>query len=282
MMNQQALIDQITKEVMRKLTGNTGDTENKAEESAADSVSAGADKHRQVSAGGSSGAQILIPSDIAKYIDHTLLKPDATLEQIERLCKEAVEYHFYSVCVNSNWVPECAKKLRGTDVKVCAVVGFPLGAMDSRSKSFEARHAIEQGAQEIDMVINVGALKSGDLKTVEEDIRWVRRACRPGIILKVILETALLTDNEKVTACQIAKKAEADFVKTSTGFSSGGATVKDVALMRRTVGHKMGIKAAGGVHSFEDAKAMIDAGATRIGASAGIAIVTGKTSTSSY
>jgi len=282
MMDHQTLIDQITKEVMKKLTGNTGGTENRSAVSEAAPASAGAVKPEQVSAGGGGGVQVLIPSDIAKYIDHTLLKPDATLEQIERLCKEAVEYHFYSVCVNSNWVPECAKRLRGTDVKVCAVVGFPLGAMDSRSKSFEARHAIEQGAQEIDMVINVGALKSGDLKTVEEDIRWVRRACRPGITLKVILETALLTDDEKVTACYIAKKAEADFVKTSTGFSSGGATVKDIALMRRTVGPKMGIKAAGGVRSFEDAKAMIEAGATRIGASSGIAIVTGKTSASSY
>ena len=282
MIDQQTLIEQITKEVMGKLQGQVSGT------AVAEPVSV--QSTSRTAATGTVSAQqsgyvppsILIPGDVAKYIDHTLLKPEATAEEIAKICDEATEYHFYSVCVNSNWVPFCAKKLRGSDVKVCAVVGFPLGAMDSRSKSFEARHAIENGAQEIDMVMNVGAMKSGDVKTVEEDIKAVRRACRPTITLKVILETALLSDDEKVTACQIAKNAGADFVKTSTGFSKGGATVKDVALMRRAVGPKMGVKAAGGIHSFEDAKAMIEAGATRIGASSGVAIVTGKASTSSY
>ena len=208
--------------------------------------------------------------ELAKYIDHTLLKPDSTQAQFDKLCEEAIEYKFYSVCVNSSWVTQCARKLRGTGVKVCAVVGFPLGAMDSRAKGLETRYAMENGATEIDMVINVGVLKSGDLKTVEEDIRAVWRACRQTTVLKVIIETALLTDEEKVLACQLAKKAGADFVKTSTGFASGGATVEDVALMRRTVGPEMGVKAAGGIRTTEDARAMIRAGATRLGTSGGI------------
>ena len=222
------------------------------------------------------------PADLAKYIDHTLLKPDATKKDFDRLIEEAKEFKFWSVCVNSSWVPYVAKKLRGTGIKVTAVVGFPLGSMDSRSKAFEARNAIEEGASEIDMVMNIGALKSGDLKLVEEDIRAVRRACRSNTILKVILETGLLTDDEKVIACQIAKNAGADFVKTSTGFGKGGATVHDIALMRRTVGPKMGVKASGGIRTFEDAVAMIKAGATRIGASSSVAIVTGQKGTSSY
>ncbi len=220
--------------------------------------------------------------ELAKYIDHTLLKPESTKAQVDKLCAEAVEYKFYSVCVNSTWVAHCARKLRGTGVKVCAVVGFPLGAMDSRAKGLETRYAVENGASEIDMVINVGALKSGDLKTVEEDMRAVLRACRQTTVMKVIIECALLTDAEKVLACQTAKKAGAHFVKTSTGFASGGATVQDVALMRRTVGPEMGVKAAGGIRSTEDARAMIQAGATRLGTSAGIAIVTGAKSTSKY
>ena len=224
----------------------------------------------------------LTPASIAKYIDHTLLKPDATLDEIDKLCDEAIQYGFYSVCVNSCWVEHCAKRLRGTEVKVTSVVGFPLGAMDSRSKSFETRNAVENGADEIDMVMNIGMLKSGNLKLVEEDIRWVLRACRPTTVLKVILENALLTDSEKVIACQIVKKAGSHYVKTSTGFSKSGATVADVALMRRTVGPKMGVKAAGGISNFETARAMIEAGATRIGASSSVAIVTGKTATGSY
>jgi deoxyribose-phosphate aldolase len=228
------------------------------------------------------GTSDLLPSDLARYIDHTLLKPEATEEQVTTLCAEAAEHHFYSVCVNSRWVEHCARRLGGTGVKVCAVVGFPLGAMDSRVKSFEARTAIANGAGEIDMVMNVGAMKARDLKTVREDMLAVRRACRTGILLKVILETCMLTDEEKVLACQIAKEVGADFVKTSTGFNKGGATVADIALMRRTVGPAMGVKAAGGVRSFEDAVAMIGAGATRLGTSSGVLLVSGRKSTGAY
>jgi len=219
---------------------------------------------------------INVPADVVQYIDHTLLKPEATRSEIEQLCQEAVQYGFYSVCINPFWVELCAKLLRGKKVKVCSVVGFPLGATDRRTKAFEARNAIKHGASEIDMVINVGALKSGDLKAVEEDIRSVRRACRATTVLKVIIETCLLTDDEKILACEISKKAGADFVKTSTGFSKGGAKASDVALMRKVVGPKMGIKAAGGVRSFEDAKKMIESGATRIGTSASVKIVSGE------
>jgi deoxyribose-phosphate aldolase len=226
-----------------------------------------------------SGVVSLLPSDLARYIDHTLLKPEATEDQVTTLCAEAAEHHFYSVCVNSRWVEHCARRLGGTGVKVCAVVGFPLGAMDSRVKSFEARTAIANGAGEIDMVMNVGAMKAKDLTTVREDMIAVRRACRTGIVLKVILETCMLTDEEKVLACQLARDVEADFVKTSTGFNKSGATVADIALMRRTVGPKMGVKAAGGVRSFEDAIAMIGAGATRLGTSSGVILVSGQKST---
>jgi len=215
-----------------------------------------------------------VPADIAPFIDHTLLKPDATKSEMDQLCKEAIEYKFYSVCVNPYWVSYCARILRGTGIKVASVVGFPLGANESKTKAFETRSAIENGASEIDMVINIGALKSGDAKMVEEDIRSVIRAKRSTTVLKVIIETCLLTDDEKVLACEIAKKVGADFVKTSTGFSKGGATVEDVALMRRVVGPKMGVKAAGGIRSFEDAKSMILAGANRIGTSASVKIVT--------
>ncbi len=219
-----------------------------------------------------------VPADLASYIDHTLLKPEAVKSQFEQLCEEAAKYGFYSVCVNSYWADFCSRRLRGSDVKVCCVVGFPLGAVDSRTKGFETRNAIENGASEIDMVINIGALKSGDLNEVEEDIRHVIRACRSTTVTKVILETCLLTDDEKVLACEISKKAGADFVKTSTGFSKAGATVQDIALMRRVIGPEMGVKAAGGVRTFDDAKLMIESGATRIGASASIKIVTQSTS----
>jgi deoxyribose-phosphate aldolase len=219
-----------------------------------------------------------VPADVGKYIDHTLLKPEATREQYEQLCDEAAEFGFYSVCVNSYWVAFCARRLRGKDVKICSVIGFPLGAMDSRSKAFETRGAIENGASEIDMVINVGALKSGDLTAVEKDISAVARACRSTTVLKVIIETCLLTDDEKVLACETSKKAGAHFVKTSTGFSKGGATAHDIALMRRVVGPSMGIKASGGVRTYEDAKLMIESGATRIGASASVKIVSAEAS----
>ena len=210
---------------------------------------------------------------IASYIDHTLLKQDATGQQIDQLCAEAAKYHFVSVCVNPYYVARCVKNLKGTDVKVCTVVGFPLGATTTESKAFETLQAIATGATEIDMVINVCALKSGHIKGVEQDIQALVAACEGKAILKVIIETCLLTDEEKVLACQIAKRCGADFVKTSTGFSTGGATVADIALMRETVGPEMGVKASGGVRDYATAKAMIEAGATRIGASAGIAIV---------
>jgi deoxyribose-phosphate aldolase len=211
---------------------------------------------------------------VASMIDHTLLKPDATRKDIQSLCTEAADYSFASVCVNPTWVAECARLLRDTPVKVCSVVGFPLGATTADTKHYETRRAIFDGAREIDMVINVGALKSGDLRVVERDIEAVASPCRDaGVISKVIIEAALLSDDEKVTACTIAKAAGADFVKTSTGFGPGGATAADVALMRRVVGADMGVKAAGGVRDLEGLQAMVAAGATRIGASAGVRIV---------
>ena len=210
---------------------------------------------------------------IASYIDHTLLKQDATGAQIDQLCAEAAQYHFASVCVNPYYVPRCVKNLKGTDVKVCTVVGFPLGATTTETKVFETLQAVASGATEIDMVINVCALKSGHIKGVEQDIQALVAAVEGKAILKVIIETCLLTDEEKVLACQIAKRCGAEFVKTSTGFSTGGATVEDIALMRKTVGPDMGVKASGGIRDYAKAKAMVEAGATRIGASAGIAIV---------
>ena len=211
---------------------------------------------------------------VASMIDHTLLKPDATRKEIEALCREAAEYGFASVCVNPTWVADCARILRDTPVKVCSVVGFPLGATTADTKHYETRRALFDGAREIDMVINVGALKSGDLRVVERDIEAVTLPCREiGAVSKVIIEAALLTDEEKIAACTVAKAAAADFVKTSTGFGPGGATAADVALMRRAVGAEMGVKAAGGVRDLEGLKAMVAAGATRIGASAGVRIV---------
>lgn len=207
-------------------------------------------------------------------IDHTLLRPDATRADIEKLCREAAQFHFATVCVNPVWVAESARWLRGTAVGVCSVVGFPLGAAASDVKHYETRRAIFDGATEIDMVINIGALKGGDLRTVERDIEAVVEPCRQcGVVSKVIIEAALLTDEEKVTACTLSKAAGADFVKTSTGFGPGGATAGDVALMRRIVGAEMGVKAAGGVRDLEGLKAMVAAGASRVGASAGVKIV---------
>ncbi|MEI6385063.1 MAG: deoxyribose-phosphate aldolase [Spirochaetota bacterium] len=233
-------------------------------------------------AAGSTGGPSLQSSDLPKYIDHTLLKPEATVEQVNALCDEAARHHFYSVCVNSSWVGHCSRRLDGTGVHVCSVVGFPLGAMDSEAKAFEARTAIENGASEIDMVINVGALKGKDYTSVRDDMLLVRNACKKGIVLKVIIETCLLDDEEKVLVCQMARDIGADFVKTSTGFNKSGATVADIVLMRRTVGPKMGVKASGGVRSFEDAVQMIAAGATRLGTSSGVLIISGQKSSSNY
>ena len=214
------------------------------------------------------------PGGVASMIDHTLLKPDATRMDIEALCREAAEYKFASVCVNPTWVALCAALLQGSGVKVCSVVGFPLGATTADTKHYETRRAIFDGACEIDMVINIGALKSGDLRLVERDIESVTVPCRESSVLsKVIIEAALLADDEKVTACTLAKAAGADYVKTSTGFGPGGATAADVMLMRRVVGEEMGVKAAGGVRDLEGLKAMVAAGATRVGASAGMRIV---------
>src|SRR5438046_1361873 len=214
------------------------------------------------------------PSGIAGMIDHTLLKPDATHQNIEELCREAAQFHFATVCVNPTWVALCAKLLTGSGVGVCSVVGFPLGATTADVKRYETQRAIFDGAREIDMVINVGALKSGELRIVERDIEAVVVPCREcGVLSKVIIEAALLTDDEKVTACTLAKAAGADYVKTSTGFGPGGATAADVTLMRRVVGAEMGVKAAGGVRDLESVNAMVAAGATRVGASAGVKIV---------
>ena len=216
-----------------------------------------------------------------KYIDHTLLKPDVSQEQIETLIEEAKKYDFASVCVNPTWVNFAAQALKATDVKVCTVIGFPLGANTPELKAFETSDAIQNGANEVDMVINIGALKSRNFDLVERDIRAVVEAAK-GTLVKVIIETCLLTDDEKVKACQLAQKAGADFVKTSTGFSTGGATVEDVALMRKTVGPDMGVKASGGARSYEDALAFIKAGATRIGASSGVAIMEGDVANGDY
>ena len=212
--------------------------------------------------------------ELAKYIDHTLLKPDATAAQIIRICDEAKQYHFASVCVNPSRIALVAQQLEGSGVTPCCVVGFPLGAIPSESKAAETAVAVKNGAREIDMVINIGAARDGDWALVESDIAAVKAACGADAKLKVIIETCLLSDDEKVQACLAACRAGADFVKTSTGFSTGGAKVEDVALMRRTVGPDMGVKASGGIHNKAEAEAMIAAGATRIGASSGIQIVT--------
>ncbi len=233
--------------------------------------------HRVVDAGAARIGLVLGQTgsarDWASLIDHTLLKPDASQTEIKRLCEEAAQYHFASVCVNPTWVRACACHLQGSGVPVCTVIGFPLGATLPDVKAYEARRAIMDGAREVDMVINVGALKSGDDCLVEHDIRSVVEVAHEyDVTCKVIIETALLTDDEKVRACQAAKNAGADFVKTLTGFSKGGATVADIALMRRVVGSELGVKASGGVKNIDDARAMVQAGATRIGASVGVKI----------
>jgi deoxyribose-phosphate aldolase len=269
--NLESLIEQITDVVLSKI--NASDDCGCADEwlakcgGFAQIVDAGASRVGLVL--GESGTS----RDWASFIDHTLLKPEAAEADIRRLCEEAAEYKFASVCVNPFWIKTCAEILRNSGVPVCTVIGFPLGANTTDTKVFETRRAIFDGAREVDMVINVGALKSGDHCTVEKDIREVAQAAHEfGAICKVIIETALLTDEEKVRASLAAKHAGADFVKTSTGFSKGGATVEDIMLMRRTVGADLGVKASGGVKSLADARAMIQAGATRIGASVGVKI----------
>mgnify|MGYP001320360110 FL=1 len=219
---------------------------------------------------------------IARYIDHTLLKPESTQADIIQLCKEAKQYQFATVCVNPFWVKTAAEELKSSGVGVATVIGFPLGATSTFTKVAETRDAIASGATEVDMVINIGALKSKDEMAVYQDIRQIVRAANGQALVKVIIETGFLTDEEKKRACMIAKEAGADFVKTSTGFGPGGATVEDIKLMRETVGPEIGVKASGGVRDFETAKAMIDAGATRIGASSGVAIVKGEKGEGEY
>jgi len=267
-MNREALVEAITREVLAALSARYDMAET-------------GDEVRQVVANGADrvafhGEAADVPLDLAKYIDHTLLGADATAVDIDQLCEEADRYRFASVCINPTWVKRAATYLRGTGVPVCTVIGFPLGATTPEVKAMEARKALRDGAREVDMVINIGALKSGDHELVYEDIaKVVDAAHEVGAICKVILETALLSDEEKVIASALAKRARADFVKTSTGFGPGGATVYDVALMRETVGPEMGVKASGGVRTADDAEDMIAAGATRIGASAGVQIVSG-------
>jgi deoxyribose-phosphate aldolase len=267
-MDKKELIDKITSEVIAKLKSQD------YSESLGSTSGKNIFMKKGVNEENTIVSNIHSPSDIARYIDHTLLKPEAKEEQVKTLCEEAIQYGFYSVCINSSWTDYCARKLRGTKVKVTTVVGFPLGAMDSRTKTYETRNAIENGADEIDMVINIGALRNGDLETVEKDLRAVLLACRKSTVTKAIIETCLLNDQEKVIASELAKKVGYNFVKTSTGFSSAGATAHDVVLIRRTVGPKMEIKAAGGISTFEDAMLMLRSGATRLGCSKSVQIVT--------
>ncbi len=265
-MNREALVEAITREVLTALSARYDMAETGAQ--VREVVANGADRvafH---------GEAADVPLDLAQFIDHTMLNADATAEDIDQLCQEAERYHFASVCINPTWVKRAANNLRGSGVPVCTVIGFPLGATTTEVKMTEARKALRDGAREIDMVINIGALKSGETEIVYNDItKVVDAAHEVGAVCKVILETALLTDEEKVVASALAKRARADFVKTSTGFGPGGATVYDVALMRETVGPEMGVKASGGVRTAHDAEDMIAAGATRIGASAGVQIV---------
>ena len=267
-LDREILVELITKEVLGALAERSDICKNP--EAVRQVVANGADRvafH---------GTAADVPLDVAKYIDHTLLKPDATADEIDVLCDEAEEFGFASVCVNPTWVKRAADRLRGSDVKTCSVIGFPLGATTPEIKAMEARRALRDGAREVDMVINIGALKSGDHELVRTDIeKVVDSAHEGGAIVKVILETSKLTDEEKVIASALAKQAKADYVKTSTGFGGGGATVYDVSLMRETVGPDMGVKASGGVHTAQEAEDMIAAGATRIGASAGVVIVGG-------
>jgi deoxyribose-phosphate aldolase len=278
------LVEQITKEVLILLReeesrSQAGSTNGQCSDCIGDCVQKCQDKVQEVVNAGatrltSTLGKVDVGPEVARYIDHTLLKPDASQDQIAQLCYEARKYGFAAVCINPTYVKLCSQLLKDSAVHVCTVVGFPLGATPPEVKAYEAQKAIDDGATEVDMVINVGALKSKDYALVERDIGTVARTSHAGgAIVNVIIEAALLSDEEKVIACQLAKAAGADYVKTSTGFGPGGATVHDVDLMRRTVGPGMGVKAAGGIRSFEDAQAMIAAGATRIGASAGVKIV---------
>ncbi len=273
-----SLIEAVTRQVMAELGGGAGQCGDCRGSCAAEC----SDKVRSVVGGGArrisyNGDGARVPSELARYIDHTLLAPGTTAEQIDRLCDEAIEYRFAAVCVNPVWVRRAARRLRGKPAAVACVVGFPLGANATEIKVMEARRALREGATEIDMVINIGALKGGDHRLVQTDIARVAEACREvGAVSKVIIEAGMLTDEEKVIASRLSQLARADFVKTSTGFGHGGATLFDVALIRETVGPDMGIKASGGVKTAEDAERMIAAGATRIGASAGIQIVSGQ------
>jgi len=264
--NYEQLVEQITDLVLEKLGGYDQSP-----------TFCSADVQRIVDAGASRIGSVLgdtsTARDWASLIDHTLLKPEASEADIRKLCEEAAQFGFASVCVNPGWVKKASEFLKGSGVPVCTVIGFPLGATLSDVKAYEARRTIFNGAREVDMVINIGALKSGDVCAVEDDIRAVAEAAHEnGVLCKVIIETALLTDDEKIRACIASKNAGADFVKTSTGFSKGGATVEDIALMRRTVGSSLGVKASGGVKGIDDARAMFEAGATRIGASVGVKI----------
>jgi deoxyribose-phosphate aldolase len=278
MTSREEIIEAVTEQVLAALLAETTPT---CSACGSDCVVGCSDKVRAVVANGAArisrrGGADGVPADLARFIDHTLLKPEATAEDIDVLCAEAVEHGFASVCVNPSWVRRAAGNVAGSGVGVSSVVGFPFGATTPEIKAMEARRAIRDGATEIDMVINIGALRSGDFDLVKRDIAMVSDACHErGVKNKVIIEAALLTDEEKVIASRLAKDAKADFVKTSTGFGPGGATVFDVALMREAVGPKLGVKAAGGIRSAEDLKEMVAAGATRIGASAGVAIVSG-------
>jgi len=288
-MNREQLVEDITRQVLTALGNRTAvATEDRCADCTGGCAASCGDKVRsmvqagagRVSYGGVGGR---VPADLADFIDHTLLKPETTAEQIDTLCAEAKEYSFAAVCVNPVWVKRASTHLRGSGVRVASVVGFPLGTSTPEIKAMETRRALRDGAREIDMVINIGALKSGDFALVEHDIAGVSDACNEvGALNKVIIEAALLSDEDKVIACRLAKAARAHYVKTSTGFGPGGATVFDVALMRESVGPKLGVKAAGGIKNAGDAEEMIAAGATRIGASAGIAMVTGGTSSGSY
>ena len=261
-MDQDQLIERIAEEVLRRLQGDP------------EIVAA---THQPDGPDGT-----ISHAEMARYIDHTLLKPESTRDQYDQIVAECIQYNFKSICVNSSWVEYVARQLQGSGIEVCSVVGFPLGAMTSRSKAFETREAVADGATEVDMVINIGALRSGDYDAVEEDIRAVRRATRATTVLKVILETCMLSNEEKIIACELSKKAGADFVKTSTGFSSGGATVEDIRLMRSTVGPDMGVKASGGIRDWSSAVSMIQAGANRLGIGSSIKVMTGGVAEGNY
>lgn len=285
MSDRDQLIEAVTRRVMAEIGGRD---DGRCADCTGACAASCADKVRHVAAAGAgrvsfNGRGADVPGDLAGYIDHTLLKPDATPADVDRICDEARQYRFAAVCFNPVWIRRAAQRLKGSGVKVASVVGFPLGASAPRIKAAEARQALRDGADEIDMVLNVGALKAGDYQLVERDVAGVADACREaGAICKVILETVLLSDEEKVVASRLAKAAKAHYVKTSTGFGGGGATVYDVALMREAVGAELGVKASGGIRTAEEAQQMIAAGATRIGASAGVQMMTGGKSRESY